>query len=84
MKRKDQLIAWASMALLGGMGCTNDLNVEPLDPTVSTASTVYSNAEGYEKALFKIYSVWALTKGFAAHSFFSIISGNTLDSSGKL
>lgn len=80
MERKYQLIAWVSMALLGGMGCTNDLNVEPLDPTVSTASTVYSNAEGYEKALFKIYSVWALSgqNGAGSSDISDLDAGNTV------
>ena len=33
--------------LLGATACTNDLNVEPLDPTVSTANRVYSDAANY-------------------------------------
>ena len=41
--------------------CTNDLDVEPLDPTVSTANRVYADADNYQKALDKIYSVWALS-----------------------
>jgi len=40
------------MMLLGVTACTNDLNVEPLDSTVSTANRVYGNAANYEKALF--------------------------------
>ena len=49
------------MMLLGATACTNDLNVEPLDPTVSTANRAYADAASYEKALAKIYSVWALS-----------------------
>lgn len=60
--------------------CTNDLNVEPLDPTVSTANTVYRDAAGYEKALFKIYSVWALSgqDGPGSSDVSDLDAGNTV------
>lgn len=47
-------------AVLGLTGCTDDLEVQPLNPNVITASGAYSDPESYEKALMKIYSVWAL------------------------
>ena len=45
MKKNIYLTAVAIIIL---SSCTNDLNVEPLDTTVSTASTVYSDVTGYE------------------------------------
>ena len=51
----------AVMVTISITACTNDLNVEPLDPTVSTANRVYADAASYQKALDKIYSVWALS-----------------------
>ena len=66
--------------LLGATACTNDLNVEPLDPTVSTANRVYSDAANYEKALFKIYSVWALSgqDGAGGSDISELDAGNTV------
>ena len=60
--------------------CTDDLNVQPLDPTVSTANTVYSDAASYEKALFKIYSVWALSgqDGAGSSDISDLDAGNTV------
>ena len=72
---------YLSAAILVGIAaCTNDLNVEPLDPTVSTANTVYRNADGYEKALFKIYSVWALSgqDGAGSSDISDLDAGNTV------
>ena len=56
---KKKLYLQAAVALLVASACTNDLDVEPLDPTVSTANRVYADAANYQKALNKIYSVWA-------------------------
>lgn len=68
------------MMLLGATACTNDLNVEPLDPTVSTANRVYSDPANYEKALFKIYSVWALSgqDGAGGSDISELDAGNTV------
>ena len=78
MKKKLYLLI--SIVLLGAAACTNDLNVEPLDPTVTTASQVYANAEGYQKALFKIYSVWALSgqDGAGGSDISGLDAGNTV------
>ena len=60
--------------------CTNDLNVEPLDPTVSTANRVYADAANYRKALDKIYSVWALSgqDGAGGSDISGLDAGNTV------
>ena len=80
MKRKKYMFTVASVALLGMAGCTNDLDVQPLDPTVSTANRVYSDAESYRKALFKIYSVWALSgqDGAGGSDISGLDAGNTV------
>ncbi|MBE6276207.1 MAG: RagB/SusD family nutrient uptake outer membrane protein [Bacteroides sp.] len=77
MKKNIYLTAVAIIIL---SSCTNDLNVEPLDTTVSTASTVYSDVTGYEKALFKIYSVWALSgqDGAGSSDISDLDAGNTV------
>ena len=60
--------------------CTSDLDVEPLDPTISTANRVYSDAESYRKALYKIYSVWALSgqDGAGGSDISGLDAGNTV------
>lgn len=67
-------------AVLSLTACTDDLNVEPLDPTVSTATTVYRDAAGYTKALAKIYSVWALSgqDGAGSSDISDLDAGNTV------
>lgn len=42
-------------------GCTGDLDVQPLNPSVITGKDAYTDAESYTKGLNKIYSVWALS-----------------------
>ena len=76
--RKKLYISIAAFLVL--VACTNDLNVEPLDPTVSTATTVYRDAAGYEKALAKIYSVWALSgqDGPGSSDISGLDAGNTV------
>lgn len=66
--------------LLGASACTNDLQVEPLDSTVSTANRVYSDPDNYEKALCKIYSVWALSgqEGAGGSDISELDAGNTV------
>ena len=80
MERKKYIFTVASACLLGMAGCTNDLDVQPLDPTVSTANRVYADAESYQKALFKIYSVWALSgqDGAGASDISGLDAGNTV------
>lgn len=66
--------------LLAITACTNDLQVEPLDKTVSTANQVYSDPANYEKALYKIYSVWALSgqDGAGGSDISELDAGNTV------
>ena len=58
---KKKLYLPTVLVLMGASACTGDLDVEPLDPTVSTANRVYADSENYHRALAKIYSVWALS-----------------------
>ena len=77
MKQKLYLSAVLSLAITA---CTNDLNVEPLDTTVSTANRVYADAANYQKALDKIYSVWALSgqDGAGGSDISDLDAGNTV------
>ena len=70
----------AVMVTISITACTNDLNVEPLDPTVSTANRVYADAANYRKALDKIYSVWALSgqDGAGGSDISGLDAGNTV------
>ena len=77
MKKK---LYTAVMVTISFTACTNDLNVEPLDPTVSTANRVYADAANYRKALDKIYSVWALSgqDGAGGSDISGLDAGNTV------
>ena len=77
MKRKLYI---AVMVAVSFTACTNDLDVEPLDPTVSTANRVYADAANYRKALDKIYSVWALSgqDGAGGSDISGLDAGNTV------
>ena len=68
------------LVFMGASACTSDLNVEPLDPTISTANRVYSDAENYHRALAKIYSVWALSgqDGAGGSDISDLDAGNTV------
>jgi len=78
MKKKLYLLPVAALAVMSA--CTNDLDVEPLDPTVSTANRVYADAANYRKALDKIYSVWALSgqDGAGGSDISDLDAGNTV------
>ena len=41
--------------------CTSDLDVKPLDKNINTPDHVYSIKENYKRALYKIYSVLAMS-----------------------
>jgi len=41
--------------------CTKDLNVEPIDPNVSTLNNVFKDQTAYKQALAKVYAGFALT-----------------------
>jgi hypothetical protein len=41
--------------------CVNDLNVEPIDPNVSTANNVFQNQSNYIRALAKVYASYAIS-----------------------
>ena len=62
MKMKNIKITYL---LLGAMiilsSCLNDLDVEPIDPNVSTANNVFSDENSYKEALAKIYASYAIS-----------------------
>ena len=78
MKKNTYIII--AVALMSFTACTSDLNVEPLDPTVSTDKRVYADAANYQKALNKIYSVWALSgqDGAGGSDISDLDAGNTV------
>jgi len=45
----------------GMVACTNDLNIKPIDPTVQTASVVYTTPESYKEGLAKLYAAFAVS-----------------------
>ena len=77
MKKKVYFVATVFAVMTA---CTNDLDVEPLDQTVSTANRVYADAANYQKALDKIYSVWALSgqDGAGGSDISDLDAGNTV------
>lgn len=79
MKTRKYLFAAAAAALLSMSSCVNDLDVKPLDPSVSTSDKAYSTAESYNQGLFKIYSGWALSgqDGADGSDISGLDAGNT-------
>ena len=77
---KKKLYLPTVLVLMGASACTGDLDVEPLDPTISTANRVYADAENYHRALAKIYSVWALSgqDGAGGSDISDLDPGNTV------
>jgi starch-binding outer membrane protein, SusD/RagB family len=41
--------------------CVNDLNVEPIDPNISTANNIFQNQSNYIRALAKVYASYAIS-----------------------
>ena len=41
--------------------CVKDLDVEPIDPTMTTSADVFSTPESYKQALAKIYASYAIS-----------------------
>jgi len=41
--------------------CVNDLDVEPIDPNISTSNNLFNNTEAYKQALAKIYASYAVS-----------------------
>jgi len=49
------------IALIMLSGCVNDLNVQPIDPNLTTADVVYKTKTDYEEGLAKLYATFALS-----------------------
>ncbi len=61
MKTKISITIIFSVLFLFFTACTDDLNVRPLNPNITTDEDAYKDEEGYIKGLMKIYSVLAMS-----------------------
>ena len=61
MKTKISITIIFSVLFLFFAACTDDLNVRPLNPNITTDEDAYKDEEGYIKGLMKIYSVLAMS-----------------------
>ena len=48
-------------AVLSFSACTNDLEVQPIDPNEATATNVFKDEASYKEALAKIYATYAIS-----------------------
>ncbi|MBX2899878.1 MAG: RagB/SusD family nutrient uptake outer membrane protein [Cyclobacteriaceae bacterium] len=60
LRNKSIVISGAALTFLM-MSCLNDLNVTPLDTTVTTSANVYTDTQSYKAGLAKLYATFALT-----------------------
>lgn len=49
------------MAIIAFASCTGDLDVEPIDPNLSTSNNVFKDDAAYKQALAKIYASYAIS-----------------------
>lgn len=61
MKTKISLTIIISFLSLFLVSCLDDLNVRPLDPSITTDEDVYKDEANYIRGLMKIYSVFAIS-----------------------
>jgi len=61
MKKINISIFTFILATLMLSSCVKDLDVEPIDPNVTTSSDVFSTPESYKQALAKIYASYAIS-----------------------
>ncbi|MCD6556202.1 MAG: RagB/SusD family nutrient uptake outer membrane protein, partial [Bacteroidales bacterium] len=61
MKHNKILYLLTAVMVLFLSSCFKSLNVEPIDPNVSTANNVFDSPEAYTQALAKIYASYALS-----------------------
>lgn len=59
LKNKSIISGFALMAMM--MSCIGDLDVKPLDSTITTSATVYTDTQSYKAGLAKLYATFALT-----------------------
>ena len=60
MKNKSWMASGMTLAILM-MSCIGDLDVTPLDTTITTSANVYTDTESYKAGLAKLYAAFALT-----------------------
>jgi hypothetical protein len=60
MKKINFIFLWVVILTVVTSSCIKDLDVEPIDPSKSTANTVFKNPEAYKQALAKIYASYAV------------------------
>jgi starch-binding outer membrane protein, SusD/RagB family len=46
---------------IGMTSCINDLNVEPIDPNLTTSKVVYTDVNSYKQGLAKLYAAYAVS-----------------------
>ena len=59
MKNKISIITTIATMLM--ISCINDLDVTPIDKTITTSVNVYTTTESYKAGLAKLYAAFALT-----------------------
>ena len=60
MKKINILLLVFMFTALFFSSCVNDLDVEPIDPNVTTASDIFSDPASFKQALAKIYASYAV------------------------
>jgi len=60
MKKINIILLMFISATLFLTSCVNDLDVEPIDPNITTSTDIFSNPASYKQALAKIYASYAL------------------------
>ncbi|RUT79662.1 RagB/SusD family nutrient uptake outer membrane protein [Ancylomarina longa] len=61
MKRLKFYMIFVLAAILSFSACTNDLEVQPIDPNEATATNVFKDEASYKEALAKIYATYAIS-----------------------
>ncbi|MFA6871995.1 MAG: RagB/SusD family nutrient uptake outer membrane protein [Bacteroidaceae bacterium] len=55
------LLSICAAAVLSFSACVGDLDVQPLDPNVTTAEIAYATPGAFNQSIAKIYAVWAMS-----------------------
>jgi hypothetical protein len=61
MKFNKLKIFSVALISIGMTSCINDLNVEPIDPNLTTANVVYTDVNSYKQGLAKLYAAFAVS-----------------------
>ena len=61
MKHIKFLSMFAIAVMISFTACLNDLDVEPIDPSESTATNVFKDENAYKRALARVYATYAIS-----------------------